>query len=156
MAAPTASMAPQVLVIITVARGRSSASTRLGSAACEAGKKKALSPEMTPWATKASPTGPWLTARNSAAAAAWRTDTPSMSRRRSKRSVAGPARGVRAKAGSAWTTNTAVAARPEPVRSMTRPSMATVANQSPAKETIWARKRERKSGLRRRRSNTLG
>src|SRR5262245_59695179 len=59
------------------------------------------------------------------------------------------------KAGSVWMTNTAEAATSEPVRSMTSPSMATVANQSPMKETIWARNTARKSPLRRRRESTV-
>ena len=66
-AAPTASIAPQVLDIMTVASFRSSASTRFGSAACEAGRKKAPSAEMRPWATKAKATGPWTAARKSPA-----------------------------------------------------------------------------------------
>ena len=131
-AAPMASMAPQVADIITVAVARCSGSTRLGSAACDDGMKKAPRAEMVPWATKASQTvlSP-RTSRNRQAAPICSTETRIISWRRSKRSAAGPASGVITNDGSVCETKTRVAARSEWVRSRTKPSMATLANQSP-------------------------
>ena len=130
-AAPTASMAPHVEPIMAVAVGRSSGSTRLGMAAWEAGEKKAARPETDPRAAKATHTRPGPTARKHRAAAVCRSDTRTMTRRRSKWSAAGPATVASRKLGNVWATKMAAAATSEWVRSRTRPSRATVVNQSP-------------------------
>ena len=140
-AAPTASIDPHVDDITAVAVGRSSGSTRLGMAACDAGLKNAARNEIEPCAAKAIQARPAPTSRKERAATVWMHDTNTMSRRRSKWSAAVPESGVAMKLGNICDTKTPMAARSECVRSSTRPRRATVANQSPMKDTTCAQYR---------------
>ena len=149
-AAPIASMAPHVDAMSAVASGRSFLSTRLGSAAFEAGAKNAPSAAIVPCATKAIHTRPGPTSRKPSAATAWIDDAITSTLRRSNRSATVPASGVTKNAGRLCATKTIAAAKLESVRSSTSPSTATVANQSPMYEMTCAVKSVRKSRLRRR------
>ncbi len=129
--APIASIAPHVADIIAVAVGRSSGSTRFGTAACDAGPKNAPRNATAAWATNANHTVPWPMSSHVRAATAWSADITIMSDRRSNRSAAGPASGAATNWGRVAATNTPVAARSEWVRWSSSPISATLANQSP-------------------------
>ena len=82
-AEPMANMAPQTIPVAANATGRSSGSTRLGSAAPDAGPKNADSPAISPWAMNPNPTQLLDARKNSVAAPTCSNEQTTMIRLRS-------------------------------------------------------------------------
>ncbi len=136
---PTANMAPHAAPASTLAAGRSSGSTRLGTAAEEAGSKRAPSPPMAPASRNATQTSPGSSiSRYPRASAARARSEPTMSSLRSKRSARCPPTGERMAKGTVWVARARVTRAAEPVSSLTSPTRATVVNQSPENEMSCA------------------
>ena len=135
MAAPTASITPQVEPRSALAFESSSSSrAMLGIAACEAGPTTAARADTVLWNTKANHTVSAPTNSNPSAARAWKPDTTTRMRRRSNRSAIGPAIGDAKNEGNENDTITIDTRKLESVRSLMRPTSATKENQSPMYE----------------------
>jgi len=151
-AAPTASMVPHVAPARMLAVARSSRSTRLGTAAIEAGSNTAPSAAMAPARTYTSHTcdGRWIT-KNPSAKAARSTSARIISACRLSRSASGPPKKMNKVKGTVMAAYKAATRPGECVSEKTSPARATNRNQSPVNDTTCARKRRRKCGFRRRR-----
>ena len=150
-AAPTTSMVPHNEPESAFAVARSSASTRLGSAAADAGSNAALKHAMAARSGYTTQTTASLcTARNPRHSTARAMSATTISRFRSTRSASTPVKGDTTKYVRSCAASRNATASAESVRSSTSPKSATSRNQSPPSEMADATYTLRKSRFRRR------